>query len=711
MRRTRPIDPADLTLVGPYERWVFSPAGGSGGGAPGDPEKALYASLGELPPGHPHLATGVVSAIGVAPAPGAPDQRPRQYSPTIWAPGVAAPGPADSCFAPLIVDLRAHAASSGVSLTALDRGLASAGDGELEPEFGRRLNHTIPPESFDPQFDRNGPEIVADAEIRAAAKSATSGAPLVLLAVIDDGLPFAQSNVRLADGRPRVECCWLQSAAAASRPSERTVLFGREHTRQGIAALLAAHPGDEDAVYRAAGQLSEFSPMTGTVSHGALVLDLAAGRRPGDPLSPVGDLARLRLICVQLPSPAIMDTVGFGKDAFVLSAFHYVFERADRIERAYGLGPLPLVVNFSFGFTAGPHDGTDRLEEAINTLVAARRATGRETRLVMPAGNHFAARLHGVIDKSNAPAGVFDIHWRCQPDDKTANYLEVWYPEDGWPATDGASPPKLIEIATPFGAVLRPMDSQPDQSFKDPPQHFWDIRIAGRIVGQLSVDKHRSDRWRLMLVLAPTATRSGRGVAAPSGLWRLRLDVAALRDKPIHCRIQRDTNPLHPELGARQSYFDDPRDRHLDGSGRPLQTDEGAFFARRFATLNGLATHKSVDVVAGYVRDSDRRCPVSQRPKPALYGSCGPANGAAPGGSGTVDSAAPSDTSSVLPGVRGAGTRSAAISRLSGTSAAAPQMARAIAMELLDPGSMASRLVVIADPTLRPRLGKEYLRT
>jgi hypothetical protein len=360
-------DPANRTLVGPYERWVFGP----GAGATGAQAKALWASLGELPPGHPHLVTGAASVVG-APMAGPDDAQPRQYTPTMWPPGVARPGPAGSCFAPLIVDLRSSGDSVSLIETLNRRLRAALIDGELKPEFGRRLNHEISSASFDPGFDKAGPALGFDRAVKSAAKAARGGAPLALLAVIDDGLPFAHPNVRTADGRPRFECCWLQSATIAQRKPERTVLFGRELTRMGIAGLLSAHPGDEDGLYRAAGQLSSGSSMAGRASHGAIVLDLAGGRRPGDPFAREVDLDRLRLIGVQLPSPAIMDTVGFGKDAFVLAAFHYVFERADRIESAYGLGKLPLVINFSFGFTAGPHDGTDRLEEAVNTLVEAK---------------------------------------------------------------------------------------------------------------------------------------------------------------------------------------------------------------------------------------------------------------------------------------------------------------------------------------------------
>ena len=39
----------------------------------------------------------------------------------------------------------------------------------------------------------------------------------------------------------------------------------------------------------------------------------------------------IRIIAVQLPNTIALDTSGFGKDMYMLSAFHYIFHRADII--------------------------------------------------------------------------------------------------------------------------------------------------------------------------------------------------------------------------------------------------------------------------------------------------------------------------------------------------------------------------------------------
>ncbi len=69
---------------------------------------------------------------------------------------------------------------------------------------------------------------------------------------------------------------------------------------------------------------------------------------------------------MQLPGTVAWDTSGFGKEMFMLSALHYIFNLASEIARACDCeGELPLVVNFSYGWTVGRHDGQSEMEIAI----------------------------------------------------------------------------------------------------------------------------------------------------------------------------------------------------------------------------------------------------------------------------------------------------------------------------------------------------------
>jgi len=664
-------------LYGPYEAWVFGDDGQSYAGPDGKLAGAAFvAALAELPLQHPLLKQSTPFEI---------DSERIAHQPTIWRAGVRGGA---ACFLPLILELKGSAERS-FDLSYLGEFIFDLANRSApwvwmslpKPHYGFRLNAPLPPETFDRSFSEapREPTFQPNARLKAElARDVGEESPLVIMAVIDDGLAYAHPTLRDRDNAPRMEFCWLQSAEIPSRQEERTVLFGREHTRHTLADLLHQKGDDEDAFYRAAGSIGRkgmAQPLAGLSAHGAHVLHLATGRW-GEDVGP-SDLERIRVIGVELPSPLVMDTVGFGKDAYILSAFHYIFDRADRIAEAYGTRPLPLVINFSFGFTGGPHDGTDRLEEAIGRLIRARRYEKQApTELVMPAGNQFLGALNAEISAAKlASNGRFSIPWRIQPNDQTANYLEIWYPPEAEGEVSAMPGPPVV--TSPAGRSWNA--GTPAEVMQGPAQRLWPLTIDGRVVGQVSIDKFRDSRWRVMVIVAPTETAEATRAGAPAGLWKIEVDTRRLRedsDAVISCRIQRDHSISHPLHHGRQSYFDHPQDPVFAPNGRWQQDDANAVLTRRFGSLNGLATREEVIVVAGVVAQS-----AAGPDLPALYSAAGRLD-ATPGGA-AVSCAAVSDQSPTLPGVLAAGTRSGAAWRLSGTSAAAPQVARALALRLL----------------------------
>ena len=217
--------------------------------------------------------------------------------------------------------------------------------------------------------------------------------PIVIAAVIDDGIPFAHAAYRHRAGT-RMDYCWSQGARGAEAPTG-AVPFGREFVRAEINEMLAECGGDEDAVYHRAGLSSRPGlppmPLDLAGSHGSHVLDLAAGRWPED------EAAQVRVIAVDLPPTSTWETSGYGTDMFLLSALHYIFDRAARIAASVGLPDgLPVVINLSFGYSGGPHDRTGFLEAAMDELILARRGHA-PTALVIPSGNSFQDRLTALI--------------------------------------------------------------------------------------------------------------------------------------------------------------------------------------------------------------------------------------------------------------------------------------------------------------------------
>jgi hypothetical protein len=517
---------------------------------------------------------------------------------------------------------------------------------------------------------------------------------VTVVAVIDDGIPFAHRNFRDASGcRTRVEFCWLQSVAIDKE--QKSVLFGREYTRRQIEDYIEQFGHDEDRLYEEAGANAETDYFASLIkrhaTHGSHVMDLATGYAPerdGDPPE------EIRVIAVQLPNSVTVDTSGFGKDMYMLSAFHYIFDRADIIAKEYKFDNLRLVINFSYGYSGGRHDGETELEGAINELVKLRRKCRGPTALVLPAGNTFFERMHGRIRETDFKDGAARLSWRIQPTDRTPSYLELWFGKQEDFCPRGYS----IELWDPWDrfwsslamdsvSMAGPGDPENDKALR--------YQDNDHPVGQISVDLHRADapnttpktgRWRVLIVMAPTEPEDGSLPGAESGKWTVvikRQQDSQRLTEPIHCWVQRADDPESLRSGSRQSYFVDPRDfRYTPGEdlsqpeGDLNQQDTDGAFVRRFGSLNGLATGCATLVVGGYRLGAGLGSPL-ECARPALYSSAGTLDPGWP--EKEVDCSSMSDRSRALPGTIAAGVRSGSLSFVQGTSAAAPFVARQLA--------------------------------
>lgn len=514
---------------------------------------------------------------------------------------------------------------------------------------------------------------------------------ITVVAVIDDGLPFAHRNFRDKTGkRTRVEFCWLQSVAID--PDQNSVLFGREYTRDEIDGYIAQHGSDEDTLYRMAGATADTEDLGSLIdrhaSHGAHSMDLATGyaaERKEEPRE------EIRIIAVQLPNTIAWDTSGFGKDMYMLSAFHYIFDRADEIAKGYGFPDLRLVINFSYGFSGGRHDGETELEAAINEMIVRRRTRQGKyfcpspTALILPAGNTFLERLHGLIRPTDFSKDVATFYWRIQPNDRTPSYLELWFPY-------GFDPQGYqIVLVDPWGRSIATFPIGGRRSGRrryGDPGSINPISNGKEDIGQISADLHRDDgktgkdttgRWRVLIVMAPTEPENPALPRTDAGQWTVlvkRGTGPALIDHPIHCWIQRSADPESMRSGSRQSYFVDGLDRGFTPQGDLAENDRKGAFVRRFGSLNGLATGAKSLVVAGYRLGAGLGSSLAFA-RPARYSSAGTHESDWPGKQ--VGCSSMSDRSRVLPGTVAAGVRSGSLSFVQGTSSAAPFVARQLA--------------------------------
>ena len=568
-----------------------------------------------------------------------------------------------------------------------------------------RLNFPIRNDTLNRNFSQ------ADAATATPDPAVGGGKPKVIVAIIDMGIPFAHANFRHTGTKnTRVDYCWAQSAPVNADGSD-DVLFGREFTREQIDGLVKDHHGDEDAIYAEAGLLSEPGappmPLARMHAHGAHVMDGLAGNWDA------ATAAEVRIIAVDLPASSVWETSGFGKDMFVVSALHYIFERARRIALSYQTGHLPLVINLSYGYSGGPHDGSGLIEDAMAELVNERNQSRVEgmpapTVIVMPSGNMFQDRLFAQITDAHFVAGAGDekvatLQWFAPPCDRTSSYLEFWYP------SGTALQDIRIEVTPPDRAPLAEFRARADAD------HFaTNLELDGAIIGQFTIDQSRKfnadARLRATIITAPSEAparvdlfEQTQQVHAPSpaGIWTVRFIMPSAVRLPqlerrggavypspgIECRIQRDTSYGQGNTGAQQGYFIDAASPRYDSMGKPDTTDrvqDGARI-RRFGSMNGMATSPTTLVVGGHVISSEQATIYSSAG--ATRQGIGVADSRIAGDGGAfgqpVHISAPAERSAFAPGIVAAGTRSGVSVAFRGTSSSAPQVARQLATLLM----------------------------
>ena len=394
-----------------------------------------------------------------------------------------------------------------------------------------------------------------------------------VIGVIDDGLPFAHRAFLGSDGRARFSHLWLQSGAPGARCG---AVRPRDQNREidelrgtTARALIYRRSGAIDPALAEIGRILEQH-----ATHGALVAALAAGNDPALVAEALPD--EVLIIGAQLPNTIAWDTSGFGKEMYMLSALHYVFNRARAIAARYADDPadpreLPLVVNFSYGWSASRHDGQSEMETAIEELLSARRQPSVQplSAIVMPMGNNFAQAMHAQFTAGDLRNGAWRIGWRLLPDDRTSSYLEIWLPRVfepyGW----------QVQVTLPgqrSPAVALEIERDPDEEGRGDPRRFEELEIDGENIGQISADKNRGTRWRVLLAVIPTAYVRGEDRRAPFGRWEIAIvpsEKQHLREgETIDLWVQRDDDPQVMRSGGRQSRLEE-----IDGR-LPEQTSE-----------------------------------------------------------------------------------------------------------------------------------------
>lgn len=384
----------------------------------------------------------------------------------------------------------------------------------------------------------------------------------------------------------------------------------------------------------------------------------------------------------------------------MLSAIEYVFHRARAIATHYGMPEIPLILNFSYGWSANRHDGNSSFEVAVEDLLQARKAVQPLTELVMPTGNNFDKRMHASFTNSDMREGVLKFGWNLLPDDRTSSYLEMWLPKgfdpDGWQVT--VTPPAGAVLDAPAIINITPDPTQ----FGGDPRRFTELEVAGANIGQLSVDKHRGSRWRVLVALVPTVPMAPEGRRSAVGLWTIIVHTggdALPEGQALNVWVQRDDDPTQLGTGGQQSYLVD---------FNPAPPARGVFYdpdaplgpVRGYGCLNGIGTSPSTLRVAGYDQITGR---------PAAY-SGSSAIGVLPDGTVTLGPEMPfmsavSDQGAFRPGLPSIGVLSGSGARIVGTSAAAASASRLFVTNIANGRNMLEGISALpaipASPTQR----------
>ena len=502
---------------------------------------------------------------------------------------------------------------------------------------------------------------VAQAAAPTASMPSTGDAAKVVIGVIDDGIPFAHDRFFSNDGTTRIEHFWdqLQPSSTWGDWGYGNKIDKTQIDQYIVASTHGTRRVDEDEVYRRSGHLVHVrpghKPLAARASHGAHVLDLACNA-PW-PVAAAPQAAGTRpIVAVQLPVDTVADPSGATLEPQVYNGLCWILDRATAIAAEHKVAPLPVVVNVSYGLIAGPHDGSGKLEQAMDDLIQCCTVDGTPLlRVVLPAGNSHLSRCHAMF--ALAQGAKRELLWRVQPDDWTESHIEIWLPAG-------------TDVNTLAVSITAPDGSRSTGAFVA--GESWTANAGGVPIGMASYYPAIAPATRphVSLWIAPTARPDADVPTAPAGLWRIEIDNSKGTGavERIDAWIQRDdTAPGYPRRG-RQSYFDDPDYQRYDQGGRAIEFDSGPSCIRRDGLLNAIATG-SLPVVVGGFRRSDRVA--------AAYSAGGPLP---PPGRGNPnpdgpDALLPSDDAPSMRGVLAAGTRSNSCVAMQGTSVAAPQAA------------------------------------
>lgn len=488
--------------------------------------------------------------------------------------------------------------------------------------------------------------------------------PKRIVAIIDTDIAFAHERFRWPREDPdtpslatRIAWYWDMDADCETRHG---LAIGREMFARPLPGVSAdrflfiddllgrfatAGAVDEPALYafyqaRSYGAGARRRAIRAT-GHGTHVLDVAAGAPASG-----HDVSEVPIFAVQLPRLVVEDTHGTYLSAYVQLAL----DRIEYLAETWpGDGDTEVLVNFSFGGSAGRHDGGSQLEQDFDRRIAEKSVAG----IFLPAGNSYLSQTHARFSGAELRAEQ-RLTLRVQPDDGTPNFAQIWLPRMA-----GAEAALQLEVSPPAGQPLRLNLGGPAMEAGT----FWELATAsGQVLARLYIQFDgwppgaADERLKITLAIHHTAQHHavpGHGAGEPdmAGNWGLTLASDQLDDTAeVMLWVERDDALNGARTRALQSYLvrTDP-----DLAAPPAPG------VRRDGTISDIGTGARTTVMAAHRRSDDW---------PSPYSSEG-FDMKTSGQASHPTASAPADEAPSLFGLVAAGTFSGSVTRGNGTSA------------------------------------------
>lgn len=488
---------------------------------------------------------------------------------------------------------------------------------------------------------------------------------------------------------------------------ESEVPFGRLYYRQELQERWQAAGRDEERFYSDPDlgfgpHDNPGKPFARRFLHGTHVASLACGSGPGFPNDDISrHPERYPIIAVNLPSSLVSDTSGTFMASAVLAGINRIMKQTERIMVERGK-KLPLVINLSFGLMGSGKSGSQLMASYMDACIEYWENTHKKPmRIVLPAGNEFQSQLVGYRKVTKNAAAGFTL--RVGPDSRGSTLVEIAVRRKNGQPQGKLNKSSLVVDVTPPGwnapvsrgaqaGETRDMDSawllysfenqNDQQDFQDDGQlsskPAWagvyygfqpDISRSGALVSRQ--DGKFSGYEVVTIALPPNTSDNPERKLPACGDWHFSVSLgaeAADAELELDIHVLRNDVPNRNRPIPQRSYLVDPHYEAFDQQGYPsteLKPENSCIV--REGTLNAMATGARVDVVGASFGHREKLTYYTAAPR---------------AGKGKVSLHAVAEDGSALAGVRAAGHRSGTSQRLGGTSVAAPQFARALAIAL-----------------------------